>query len=242
MLTADNHAIAIGCIKQILVSADLSSNATDITRCSHCKLQPWPANPKVGHSIRRNKRRHYQNRTYWYDGHGHNQKYEKGSNREHLIPISLNGCPVDSTKVVRSSKQQSSSIKIETRLTLCGGESILPQEVMCAVKKPPSKQEIRRRLEAQTNAFLKRGGEILAVPPGVSAVDEAISPVKTPIFTGPPQPRTPVNDIIETLDRRREAKIKRPASRRTSRQKTQRRKQIVYDDFGEPLRIIYRDD
>ena len=76
------------------------------------------------------------------------------------------------------------------------------------MKKPPSKQDIRRRLESQTRSYLDRGGEIRAVPQGVSAVDEAISPIKTPIFTGKPQQRTPVNDVIETLRRRRESQLK----------------------------------
>ena len=65
------------------------------------------------------------------------------------------------------------------------------------MKKPPSKQDIRRRLESQTRSYLDRGGEIRAVPQGVSAVDEAISPIKTPIFTGKPEQRTPGDDEDE---------------------------------------------
>ena len=102
------------------------------------------------------------------------------------------------------------------------------------MKKPPSKQDIRRRLESQTRSYLDRGGEIRAVPQGVSAVDEALSPIKTPIFTGKPQQRTPVNDVIETLRRRRESQLKR-GPKTVRRRKPQPRKQIVYDDFGEPL-------
>ena len=77
------------------------------------------------------------------------------------------------------------------------------------MKKPPSKQEMRRHLERQTRSYLKDGGEIRAVPQGVSAVDEAVSAIHTPIFTGKPQQRTPVNDVIDTLNRRREAQLKR---------------------------------
>lgn len=109
------------------------------------------------------------------------------------------------------------------------------------MKKPPSKQEIRRQLERQTRSFLSDGGEIESVPLGVSAVDEAISPIKTPVFTGKPQARTPVTDVIETLRRRREAKL-RKKSTPTTRRKQTRRKQVVYDDFGEPLRVIYHDE
>lgn len=109
------------------------------------------------------------------------------------------------------------------------------------LKKPPSKQDIRQRLERQTRSFLDDGGEIESVPLGASAVDEAVSPIKTPIFSGKPQTRTPVNDVIETLRRRREAKLRRkPAA--TRKRKTTRRKQILYDDFGEPLRVVYHDE
>jgi len=109
------------------------------------------------------------------------------------------------------------------------------------LKKPPSKQDIRQRLERQTRSFLDDGGEIESVPLGASAVDEAVSPIKTPIFSGKPQTRTPVNDVIETLRRRREAKLRRkPAA--TRQRKSTRRKQILYDDFGEPLRVVYHDE
>lgn len=109
------------------------------------------------------------------------------------------------------------------------------------VKKPPSKQEIRQRLERQTRSFLDDGGEIESVPLGVSAVDEAISPIKTPIFSGKPQARTPVTDVIETLRRRREARLQRKPKLVRKRKPT-RRKQVVYDDFGEPVRVVYHDE
>ena len=109
------------------------------------------------------------------------------------------------------------------------------------LKKPPSKHEIRRRLERQTRSFLRDGGEIESVPLGVSAVDEATSPIKTPIFSAKPQTRTPVNDVIETLRRRREAQLRKKTTS-TRRQKQTRRKHVVYDDFGEPLRVVYHDE
>ena len=109
------------------------------------------------------------------------------------------------------------------------------------MKKPPSKQELRRRLERQTRSFLNDGGEIESVPLGVSAVDEATSPIKTPVFTGKPQTRTPVTDVIETLRRRREAQPRKKPKPVRKRKHT-RRKQVVYDDFGEPLRVVYHDE
>ena len=109
------------------------------------------------------------------------------------------------------------------------------------MKKPPSKQEMRRHLERQTRSYLKDGGEIRAVPQGVSAVDEAVSAIHTPIFTGKPQQRTPVNDVIDTLNRRREAQLKR-TPKTVQRAKKKPKNEIVYDDFGEPLRVVYRDE
>jgi hypothetical protein len=50
-----------------------------------------------------------------------------------------------------------------------------------------------------------------------------------------------VNDVIETLRRRRESQLKR-APKTVRRRKPQPRKQIVYDDFGEPLRIVYHEE
>ena len=100
---------------------------------------------------------------------------------------------------------------------------------------------MRRHLERQTRSYLKDGGEIRAVPQGVSAVDEAVSAIHTPIFTGKPQQRTPVNDVIDTLNRRREAQLKR-APKTVRRPKTKPKREIVYDDFGEPLRVVYRDE
>jgi hypothetical protein len=100
---------------------------------------------------------------------------------------------------------------------------------------------MRRHLERQTRSYLKDGGEIRAVPQGVSAVDEAVSAIHTPIFTGKPQQRTPVNDVIDTLNRRREAQLK--LSPKTGRRpKAAPKKEIVYDDFGEPIRVVYRDE
>ena len=100
---------------------------------------------------------------------------------------------------------------------------------------------MRRHLERQTRSYLKDGGEIRAVPQGVSAVDEAVSAIHTPIFTGKPQQRTPVNDVIDTLNRRREAQLKR-APKPGRHPKAAPKKEIVYDDFGEPIRVVYRDE
>jgi hypothetical protein len=109
------------------------------------------------------------------------------------------------------------------------------------MKKPISKDQIRRRLEHQTKAFMDAGGEINAIEPGLSGIDEAITPIRTPVFSKPAESRTPLTDVVKALEERRRAKLKRTPKKVRART-TSRKKQIVYDDFGEPLRVIWRDD
>ena len=52
--------------------------------------------------------------------------------------------------------------------------------------------------------------------------------------------RTPVNDVIDALEARREQK--KLKAKVVGRRKPRRRKKIVYDDFGEPLRVIWVED
>ena len=109
------------------------------------------------------------------------------------------------------------------------------------MKKPITKDQIRRRLEHQTKAFVNAGGEINAIEPGLSGIDEAITPIRTPVFSKPAESRTPLTDVVKALDERRREKLKRTPKKVRTRT-TSRKKQIVYDDFGEPLRVIWRDD
>lgn len=109
------------------------------------------------------------------------------------------------------------------------------------MKKPITKDQIRRRLEHQTKAFVDAGGEISAIEPGLSGIDEAVTPIRTPVFSKPSESRTPLSDVVKTLEERRRQKLKRTPKKVRARA-TARKKQIVYDDFGEPLRVIWRDD
>ena len=107
------------------------------------------------------------------------------------------------------------------------------------LKKPASKAELRQHLNQQTQAFLERGGEIARVERGVSGIDGREPARHIPLFDQPKPTRTPLTDVIRALESRRAEKKKvkpRLAVRRS------RRKKVVYDDFGEPLRVVWHEE
>ena len=109
--------------------------------------------------------------------------------------------------------------------------------VMTDVTKPPSKSDLRQRLQRQTDAFLSKGGKIQELALGESAYERNEIPPPAPLFQHSPQSRTPLTDVIAALDRRRAER--RPRHKIVRRRTPKRRKQVVYDDFGEPLRVVW---
>ena len=108
------------------------------------------------------------------------------------------------------------------------------------LKKPPSKQDLRRRLTQQTAKFLSSGGSIQELERGESAYERNEIPPPAPLFTDAKVARTPLTDVVAALDARRAPKRQQ---RKVSRRSTPRqRKQVVYDDFGEPLRVVWVED
>jgi hypothetical protein len=105
-----------------------------------------------------------------------------------------------------------------------------------------SKESLRLELEQATARFLNEGGEVNAVPTGTSAWEPGTRPPPSrPLFTEPREERTPVSDVVATIEARREAqKQKRTPTRKRRDRRPQRR--VVYDDFGEPLRHIWVDE
>jgi hypothetical protein len=106
------------------------------------------------------------------------------------------------------------------------------------VKKPPTKQDVRKRLEKQVAAFLSEGGKVQELKTGESAYDRrTIPPITPPVFEARQTSRTPLNDVIAALDARRAEK--RSRTKIVRRRTPKRKKQVVYDDFGEPLRVVW---
>ncbi|MCB1677297.1 MAG: hypothetical protein KDI16_01275 [Halioglobus sp.] len=111
------------------------------------------------------------------------------------------------------------------------------------MKKPVSKAEIRAELERETRRFLKQGGQVENVAPGISGRDPGTAPLflNRRLFLEPREERTPLPEVVAALEARRREMLKRTPGRKRSRTPQPRRK-VIYDDFGEPLRRIWIDD
>lgn len=105
-----------------------------------------------------------------------------------------------------------------------------------AVKKIPTKADIRAELQRQMDRYTRKGGEIENIPSGVSGRENPLESIKTPLFTDTKTDRTPVPEVVAALDARRN---KKPQKKKPK--KPEPREKIIYDDFGEPLRKIWVD-
>lgn len=105
------------------------------------------------------------------------------------------------------------------------------------MKKPPSKTDLRERLQRQTAAFLSSGGKVQELQTGESAYDRDQAPPPAPLFETRRAERTPLTDVVAALDARRATK--RVQTKVVRRRTPKRRRQVVYDDFGEPLRVVW---
>ena len=105
------------------------------------------------------------------------------------------------------------------------------------MKKPPSKTDLRERLQQQTADFLSSGGKVREFQAGDSAYDRDEAPPPAPLFETRRAERTPLTEVVAALDARREAKGAR--TKVVRRRTPKRRRQVVYDDFGEPLRVVW---
>ncbi|MFT4768899.1 MAG: hypothetical protein ACI8RN_002038 [Glaciecola sp.] len=105
-----------------------------------------------------------------------------------------------------------------------------------------TKAAMRQELEQATQKFLHVGGEVNNVPRGATAWEPGTRPPPSrPLFTEPPGERTPVPEVVATIEARRESlKGSRKPPRKQGFKRS--RKQVIYDDFGEPLRHVWVDD
>jgi hypothetical protein len=49
-----------------------------------------------------------------------------------------------------------------------------------------------------------------------------------------------VSDVLKAIDERKESKKKSPSKPASARKKSPRKK-VIYDDFGEPLRVVWEE-
>lgn len=111
------------------------------------------------------------------------------------------------------------------------------------MKKPPTKKEIRSEIAAQTEAFLRSGGNVNQVENGVSGRENADGPLtsRAMIFDQPRTSRTFVPEVVAAIDARQKSLHKNPSKTRKGRSNSVGRKKMIYDDFGEPLRWVWQD-
>lgn len=106
------------------------------------------------------------------------------------------------------------------------------------MKKPITKKQVRQELEAQLQDFLENGGAINDIPRGVSGRAPGSPPIKpsSEFFQQPSDKRTYVPEIVNALEERKKktAPDKKPV-------KKAMKKVMLYDDFGDPIRWVWKE-
>ncbi len=110
------------------------------------------------------------------------------------------------------------------------------------MKKPLSKADLRADLERATERFLRTGGQVTAVPRGVSGNESVSGEARgRRLFVEPRTARTLVPEVVAAIEERRKTLLKRRIPAKQSQRPKPRRK-TIYDDFGEPLRRVWDED
>ena len=107
------------------------------------------------------------------------------------------------------------------------------------MKKRVSKKELRDSLNQDIEQYLEKGGEVHEYQRGESGLDNGRYHETSMTFEQR-QERTPVPEVLKAIDERREARKKTPPKKSIRRAQGPKKK-VIYDDFGEPLRVIWED-
>jgi hypothetical protein len=102
------------------------------------------------------------------------------------------------------------------------------------MSKRPTKREIHQQMQQEISQFLNQGGEVHEFERGESGLVNGKLGNRTSGFAQGKQQRTPLNQVLNTLDERK--KTNTPATPKTPRKPY---KKIIYDDFGEPVREVW---
>lgn len=107
------------------------------------------------------------------------------------------------------------------------------------MKKKTTKKDIRKSLTDDIEDFLKNGGAVNTFDRGETGLVNGRYSEQSMSFEKR-QERTPVSDVLKAIDQRKESKKKSPSKPATPRKKSPRKK-VIYDDFGEPLRVVWEE-
>lgn len=105
------------------------------------------------------------------------------------------------------------------------------------VKPDRNKKMIRSEIDEQIADYLSGGGEVASIDKGISGRDNPYQALPPQSFDQPKAERTLVNDAISSIEAR-----KKPVVQPKPNRNRQPQKEIVYDDFGEPLRWTWKDN
>lgn len=103
------------------------------------------------------------------------------------------------------------------------------------MNKRPTKNDLREQLQQAMDQYLEHGGAVSEVERGASGLHNSGYQDYRSGFEKPPEPRTPVDDVLLSIDQRRQEKRTTPPPKAPTKPK----KRVIYDDFGEPLRIVW---
>lgn len=101
------------------------------------------------------------------------------------------------------------------------------------MQKRPTKAELRQQLDDEVQQFLAQGGQVKSMPRGATGLENGRYNALG--FDRPKEERTDVSSLLNIIDERRHQQRKTPLKPPASKPK----KKIIYDDFGEPVRIIW---
>ncbi|OMH38840.1 hypothetical protein [Motiliproteus sp. MSK22-1] len=105
------------------------------------------------------------------------------------------------------------------------------------MKRLPTKAQIRTEIEDQVEEFLKQGGEVLEVKTGSTGLVNGELNTNNLGFGQPRQQRTPVQEAIIAIEKKRQSKLATNKPKKPKPAKPQKR--VIYDDFGEPVRVVW---
>lgn len=110
------------------------------------------------------------------------------------------------------------------------------------MKKPVSKSDIRDELLRETECFLESGGRVKEIPQGISGRDPGEPPLylNRRLFVEPRTPRTHVPEVVAAIEARRLERYRRKPPQK--RRQAQPRRTVIYDDFGEPVRHVWKEE
>ncbi|GAA5317440.1 MAG: hypothetical protein AseanaTS_26450 [Candidatus Pelagadaptatus aseana] len=106
------------------------------------------------------------------------------------------------------------------------------------MKPVKTKQQQRDELNQMVEQFLSDGGDVTRCGMGESGRDVNQPLPKPPFVERSDQSRTLVNEVVQAIEERKQRRKTKP---RKTNQPKEPSKELLVDDFGEPLRWVWQD-